>query len=73
MSKSELKAKRGPAKGQGGRPIGPVKVSLGTVRVLASTAEWLARRGQTAAQALDEISGAARHFPNITQKRSGIR
>lgn len=49
---------KGPAKGQGGRPLGPKRINLGTVRVLESTAAWLGSRGQTAAQALDALSGS---------------
>lgn len=50
--------KRGPKPGEGGRPPGPKRVNLGTVRVLEPTAAWLDERGQTAAQALDELSGS---------------
>jgi hypothetical protein len=56
--KRQPKTKRGPVKGQGGRPPGPKRVNLGTVRVLESTAAWLEARGQTAAQALDDLSGS---------------
>jgi hypothetical protein len=56
--KRQSKTKRGPAKGQGGRPPGPKRINLGTVRVLEATASWLESRGQTAAQALDDLSGS---------------
>lgn len=49
---------KGPAKGHGGRPPGPKRINLGTVRVLESTAAWLNARGQTPAQALDDLSGS---------------
>lgn len=49
---------RGPAKGEGGRPPGPKRINLGTVRVLEQTAAWLDSRGQTASQALDDLSGS---------------
>jgi hypothetical protein len=58
MKSAKPKTKRGPAKGQGGRPPGPKRVNLGTVRVLEATAAWLEARGQTAAQALDDLSGS---------------
>lgn len=63
------KTKRGPAKGQGGRPPGPKRVNLGTVRVLEATAAWLAARGQTAAQALDDLSGSNKkaHQPSHSE------
>ena len=54
----QSKPKRGPAKGQGGRPPGPKRVNLGTVRVLERTVAWLEARGQTASQALDALSGS---------------
>lgn len=60
--KRQPKNTRGPKPGQGGRPPGPKRVNLGTVRVLESTAAWLKQHGQTAAQALDSLS--ASNAPN---------
>lgn len=60
----QLKTKRGPKPGQGGRPPGPAKVKLSPM-VLESTAAWLRAKypqaktlHAAAAQALDDLSGS---------------
>lgn len=58
------KKKRGPEKGEGGRPVGPPKVKLSPM-VLESTADWLRAKypqaktlHAAASQALDDLSGS---------------
>jgi hypothetical protein len=67
---AKRKNKRGPEKGQGGRPKGPRKVKLSPM-VLESTAEWLratypqARTINAAASlALDDLSGSNKDYPD---------